>query len=224
MNVTTQTANRHTFSWYSNSKFISSVTAIIGVRTGWFIGMASMYFVYFTPWWMGDGLWWHYNIVMYLYGVIYPFCIYIMSHVTNDHPLGVPPFGWTNLSRLTFLYCVHQPPTLTCPPATKSIRKCKGPPLAILAHICLQQSAMLRCYILQLSCSWLLTRQFCNFLNQKFSHSMANTGSQLKTVGSQLSHGSVLKRKLSCKLHILAGIGCSPWPRHDIITVHIHDH
>ena len=37
-----------------------------------------------------------------------------------------------------------------------------------LAHICLQQSAMPHCYILQLSCSWLLTRQFCNFL-QVFS-------------------------------------------------------
>ena len=106
---------------------------------------------------------------IYMWGVTYTFCIYIKSCVTNALTIH-----WVFLHLAELIHVAwHSCTVFTNPqhwdalfalPSTKSIRKCKGPSLAILAHICLQQSAMPRCYILQLSCSWLLTRQFCNFL------------------------------------------------------------
>jgi hypothetical protein len=138
MNITIQTANTHTFSWYSNSQFISSVIAIIGARTGWFIGTAGMYFMYFTPWWAGDGLWWHYNIVMYLYVRCHLYILYlhkVLHYKCTDHPLGVPPFGWTDPCHLTFLCCVHQPPTLACPLCTPSHKIYKKMQRSTISHL-----------------------------------------------------------------------------------------
>jgi hypothetical protein len=82
-----------------------------------------MHFVYFTPWWAGNGLRRHYNIAMYLYVRCHLYILYLhkISHYQcTYHPLGVPPFGWTNPFRLTFLCCVHQPPILACPLCTPS--------------------------------------------------------------------------------------------------------
>jgi hypothetical protein len=105
-----------------------------------------------------------------MWSVTYTFCIHIKCRVTS----ALTIYQWVFLHlaepiRVAWHSCtVFTNPqhwhTLFALPAPKSIIKCKGPPLAILAHICLQQSAMPRCYILQLSCSWLLTSPFCYFL------------------------------------------------------------
>ena len=105
------------------------------------------------------------SIVMYLYHLYIPYLYKVLHYQCTDHPLGVPPFGWTDLCHLTFLYCVHQPPTLACPLCTPSCKIYKKMQRSTIStYFYLQQSVMPCCYILQLLCSWLLTRQFCNFL------------------------------------------------------------
>ncbi len=82
--------------------------------------------------------WWHYNIAMYLYVRCHLYILYlhkVLCYQCTDHPLGVPPFGWTDPCHLTFLYCVHRPPTLTCPLCTPSRKIYKKMQWSTISHL-----------------------------------------------------------------------------------------
>ena len=73
---------------------------------------------------------------------LYILCLHKFSrYQCTDHPLGVPPLGWTDPCRLTFLYCVHHPPTLACSLCTPSRKIYKRTQRSSISHFSTYLSA-----------------------------------------------------------------------------------